>query len=198
MPILIQSLAESFLAPSKSHLPLLIHKSLLAVLDTGVLPDSLAAIVNDYMCDWWNYPNEPEHHVILSWDNVDDAEDFHWTQTLRAPLPRMPIFPQVAVTPVPLDCPKCADYCHMAAELISKLQSIHAYAQATETSAETTCKTNIRRAQGLYLLYKAIVQKKTSPPHPTIVMMGAASDTALAPTAINSIKVSQQLQHIFN
>jgi len=168
------------------------------VLDTGVSLDSLAAIVNNYMCDWQNYPNEPKHRIILSWDNVDDAEDFYWTQMPGAPLSWMPTFLQVTVMPVSPDCLKCADYHHMAAELISKLQSIHAYVQAIDTSAETTCKTDMRRAQGLYLLHEAIVQKETSPPHLTMVMMGVASDMVLASTAINSIKISQQSQRIFN
>ena len=105
-----------------------------------------------------------------------------------------------------LDCPKCPAYRDLVADALAKLRGIFEYANTTETAAQNRYETDMRWAQGLYILHEAVLKKemKTPAPAPDMLTSGipiqlaTVSALATAPFQINSVAINCKLRHVFN
>ena len=199
LPIFVRSLAESLAMINYHRLPLDFDESLLAALDNGVDPDSPAALVADYHCDWWNYNKQSGPDELLNADNLQAALRHHWAQhpyTAEPPVPTIPIPNSPVATPA---CARCQEYRDIASQAVAELEGLFRFAEAAETSARSGWETDMRRAQGLYMLHQAVLHKETSASESTARAASASvPPPAVAPSKIDGVKVNPKSRRMFN
>ena len=139
---------------SNTSLPLKFHENLLAALDNGINPNKPRCLVSVYHCDWWNMDLEPGAPMYLRHADLNEALRVHEEQCLYRFAPPIATCPQVDLSP---DCPKCPAYHDLVADAFAELRGILEYANATETAAQNRYETDMRWAQGLYILHEAVL-----------------------------------------
>ena len=201
LPILVRSLADSLMFADIDDLPLQVHDSLLATLDTGIDHDSPGALVTEYLCDWWNGDSAPGPGNVLCPNNLHDAIHRHETQRPYTAVPPV----RTAPAPIPLapgtaDCPQCPLYRTLAADILAELHGNLAFAEANETSAMNRWKTDMRRAQGLHILHEAVQLKEMRTVDAGTSRLGttAASGSGSAPTVFPAIPGNRRSRRVFN
>ena len=199
LPIFVRSLAESLTFVRARTLPLEFDESLLAALDNGIDPESPAALVAEYAYDWWNKDAEPDKTQILSRDTVNAALKHHSMQRKDTIVPPVPTFPELNIAGKGEDCAKCPQYRNLASDLVSKLQDIMQITKAAETATQNRWETDIRRAQALFTLHDAVIQKELHSPDPTAsaTASASASATVSTPTLTIDKKVNKKSTRVF-
>jgi hypothetical protein len=202
VPIFIRSVAQSLIFVDDPQLPLPFEDNLLATLDNGIDPDSPAALVAEYACDWWNNEDEPGEDGLLNRHNLQQALLRHQAQHPYTAVQTIPTFPALDPSVGSSDCPKCPLYRNLASDTLAELQGILEFADANEISAQNHWEMDMRRAQGLYALHEAVLHKEMNMPDDTpsmvAVIPASASASAPAPLKINSVPVNRKSRRVMN
>ena len=195
LPIFLRSMTESLVFIDCDKLPLPLDDGLLAALDNGVDPDSPAALVEHYAYDWWNSSGPPDPNNTLNGHNLVSAMKFHLKQLKKPCEPPIPTMPKPKSVESSSGCTKCAEYREIASSAVAELEELHRFAEAAETSAQASWEEDMRRAQGLFILNQAILDKEVNAP------ASAARSMAIpqaGPSKIDGVRVHRKSKRVFN
>jgi len=184
-------MAESLIFVPCSSLPLPFHDDLLVALDNGIDPDSPAALVPEYAFDWWNCEANPGLDEKLNFSNINHAMERHSKQhqyTGKPPLPTPPMLPEMERT---LPCSNCVIYRDITSSAVSEIEALYQCAEAAETLSQNGWEKDMRRAQGFYTLYQAVLQKEPTTAECT-PPSASASAPNIAASTIDGVKVHQK------
>ena len=115
--------------------------------------------------------------MYLRHADLNKALRVHEEYCLYRFTPPIATCPQVDPSP---DCPKCPAYCDLVADTLAKLQGIFEYADATQTAAQNQYETDMKQAQGLYILHEAVLKKEMKTPAPASDMLTSGIPIQLA------------------
>ena len=180
-----------FVDPS---LPFLFDNGLLAALDNGINADSPAALVVNYLFNWWNCQEKSSPDELLSKDNIFLALKHHWKQhiyTSNVPVPTTPIL----ISTVDTECDKCPQYHDIASGAVAELERLFRFTEAAETSVQNSWEINIQRAHSLYILHQAVLDKEVSSTDLTPILQPAPS---AGPSKVGDVRIHRKSQHMFN
>ena len=182
---------------NESQLPLEFNDGLLAALDNGCDSNSPDALTTLCACDWWNAVAEPSPDCKLTLHNLEFALVHHGTQWPYTVVQSIPTFPPLGQVVANSTCETCQQYWNLASDAVAELQGIFTFAQATETLAHNRWETDIRQAQGLHILYNAVLQKEIDSPDTNTVKVSTLA-LVICPPQINNVWVHQTSQRVFN
>ena len=114
--------ANSFYNVKADLLPVPLEHDLLSALDNSIDADSLAALINDYLQDWWNCMEDSGHNSVLSITTLPQALYHHVKQHPYTAVPPVTTFP-TSVSPLP-NCLKCSFYWTFATNAMTELQNL--------------------------------------------------------------------------